>query len=923
MTILPPLSELPVIFPDGRQFVMISPDGEIRHADIQTATFEIEHSPVLVCHRLWTEARLGCVLKQPLDVLELFGFVRPAQFCLPAPDGLAMRLNLPAPTSAEDKAVTIARAAQRLLDELADLLPDQAQKLAGIADMMRRGGWAWAPEVLGALGHSQMMRATPDSPPDGRPAHIWNLLEPIDETVPRQMAGTYPVSQTEVADRLSSLLGGHAEQRSGQADYASAMTAMFDTPDEAASPHVILAEAGTGTGKTLGYLAPASLWAEHNKAPVWISTYTRTLQHQIAAELTRLYPQTGKHNRKVVIRKGRENYLCLLNLEEHLGRMPGAPQSAIALGLMARWASASSDGDLTGAGFPAWLSDILGRRYTTALADRRGECIHSGCSHYHKCFVERSIRSARTADIVIANHALVMIQAIMQAGNEGAVPTRYIFDEGHHVFDAADSTFSVALTALETIELRLWIRGAEDGRAGRARGLKRRLEELVADNDEALAALEEASEAARILPWTGWSKRLAEAAPMGAAEAFFVIIRKLVYARADNPHSHYDLQTDLYPCPEELIAAARAFKDGLEGLLSPLMSLAAQIEKILNDEADTLDTQTRQRLEGLSRSLLRRASGPVAAWCQLLGDLSVMGRDGFVDWMQISRIDSTDRDVGIFRHWLDPSIPFAEAVLGAAHGVGITSATLTDSRPDNQAEDTKDTEKSKHWQSAIQLTGAQHLTHPAILSSHSSPFDYGAQARIFVIQDVARDRAETTASAMSALISASDGRALSLFTSIQRLKACWPYLADSLSQQNIALYAQHQDRMNLQTLLQLFRDDPRSVLMGTDAVRDGVDVPGDALQMMIYDRVPWPRPDKLFQARADWIGRTEWTDRLTRMKLRQAFGRLIRRKDDRGVFVILDSRLPTRLTAAFPPEIEIQRVGLAEAVEKSRLFLNS
>jgi len=176
---------------------------------------------------------------------------------------------------------------------------------------------------------------------------------------------------------------------------------------------------------------------------------------------------------------------------------------------------------------------------------------------------------------------------------------------------------------------------------------------------------------------------------------------------------------------------------------------------------------------------------------------------------------------------------------------------------------------------------------------------------------------------MSALISASDGRALSLFTSIQRLKACWPYLADSLSQQNIALYAQHQDRMNLQTLLQLFRDDPRSVLMGTDAVRDGVDVPGDALQMMIYDRVPWPRPDKLFQARADWIGRTEWTDRLTRMKLRQAFGRLIRRKDDRGVFVILDSRLPTRLTGAFPPEIEIQRVGLAEAVEKSRLFLGS
>ena len=147
-----------------------------------------------------------------------------------------------------------------------------------------------------------------------------------------------------------------------------------------------------------------------------------------------------------------------------------------------------------------------------------------------------------------------------------------------------------------------------------------------------------------------------------------------------------------------------------------------------------------------------------------------------------------------------PDHPVCRGSAGAAHRVGITSATLTDSRPDNQAEDTKDTEKSKHWQSAIQLTGAQHLAHPAILSSHSSPLTM-AQARIFVIQDVARDRAETTASAMSALISASDGRALSLFTSIQRLKACWPYLQTSLSQQNIALYAQHQDRMNLQTLL--------------------------------------------------------------------------------------------------------------------------
>ena len=104
-------------------------------------------------------------------------------------------------------------------------------------------------------------------------------------------------------------------------------------------------------------------------------------------------------------------------------------------------------------------------------------------------------------------------------------------------------------------------------------------------------------------------------------------------------------------------------------------------------------------------------------------------------------------------------------------------------------------------------------------------------------------------------------------------------------------------------------------------MRDGVDAPGDALQMIIYDRIPWPRPDMLFKARAAWQGRDSWTDRMTRMRLRQAFGRLIRRSNDRGVFVMLDSRLPTRLTSAFPPEVKVIRTGLADAITQSRAFL--
>jgi len=110
--------------------------------------------------------------------------------------------------------------------------------------------------------------------------------------------------------------GYTAEPRPQQADFASAVAAAFTPREQADSPNGVIAEAGTGVGKTLGYLAPATLWAERNHAPVWVSTYTRNLQHQIDAELNRLYLDPVEKAEKVVVRKGRENYLCLLNFAD-------------------------------------------------------------------------------------------------------------------------------------------------------------------------------------------------------------------------------------------------------------------------------------------------------------------------------------------------------------------------------------------------------------------------------------------------------------------------------------------------------------------------------------------------------------------------------------------------------------------------------
>src|SRR6185312_14201198 len=164
-----------------------------------------------------------------------------------------------------------------------------------------------------------------------------------------------------------------------------------------------------------------------------------------------------------------------------------------------------------------WFAELFGTALIGSLADRRGECIHAACSHWRRCFVEHTIRRAKTAELVVANHALVMTQAAWGGLDDNTVPTRYVFDEGHHVFDAADGAFSAELSGLETAELRRWLLGAEGGRS-RARGLKRRIEELVAARPMLETPLEAALQATRALPAPGWSARLADQRAEDVAE---------------------------------------------------------------------------------------------------------------------------------------------------------------------------------------------------------------------------------------------------------------------------------------------------------------------------------------------------------------------------------------------------------------------
>lgn len=905
------LPAVAALYLDANQAFYLSDDGELRTLSHDEARLLIHKKPVLLCHAPYIRGRLGMEHFYPFDVLELFAFVHPARFCVPTPIGLCKALGIDIPSSAEDIPPALFDIARALLGDIqndAYCAKADPLKLAGVMGLNGKG-WAWTPYIFTALGQIY----DPKEPLTSKSElNVWRHLPEWAEEAPVPPPSHHGVTKAEVELRLAQLLrDDHSEKRESQTSYAISIAQAFEPVEEEGKPHIVLAEAGTGIGKTLGYIAPASVWAEKNDGSVWISTYTKNLQRQIDQELNRLYPEQSLKDIHVGTRKGRENYLCLLNFEESAAAAGLAynPAQAVAAGIMARWVAASKDGDLTGGGFPGWLTGLLGYNHTRGLADRRGECVYAACDHYRKCFVEHGVRKSKRARIVVANHAVVMTQAALSSSLDD-MPRHYIFDEGHHLFTAADSAFAGHLTGAQMYDLRRWIRGSEGGRRTRARGLARRCEDLAEGDDKARGLVQDILHRAEALCSDGWQKRLKDDAAKGAGEQFITLVLKQVMARADGKDEGYSLETALHPAIELLPERAQTLQKALKYLQKPMNDLAEHFRKRLQAQAETLSTETRKRLDTIITSIERRSRMTLQAWIDMLGAL----RDGaasseFVDWLELTRIDGQTVDAGYYRHWIDPMKPFAASLRPHVKGMAVTSATLKDGA-------------AEHWDQALRHTGAAYLnfekTHH---ESFPSPFDYPAATRVFVIDDVNKTDARQVSSAYQTLFKASQGGGLGLFTSIQRLRRIHGMIAPGLVQAGINLYAQHVDQVDTGTLVDMFREDTHACLLGTDAMRDGVDVPGESLRLIVFDRVPWPRPTILHKARRKDFGGKTYDESLTRLKIKQAFGRLIRRKTDRGVFVMLDSAFPSRLHDAFPPGVTVHKIGLAEAAAHIRSFL--
>jgi ATP-dependent DNA helicase DinG len=870
-----------------------SPEGETRALGRGEAIARAADTPTIMLNAPLVGQRLGYPDLSGLDLLELFAFVHPARFAVPTPKGLADALGLEAPARDSKAAPFLLAAAEALLGRLQSDWPEREGAWAS-AQALWRLRWSWAPPVAQRLKR-----------PDRDERWLFSKLPEWEEGGARAAPRPVRLAEEEALERLARLVGNQAEVRQGQRDYAAAAAGVFAPRRAEGQPNMLLSEAGTGIGKTLGYLSPASLWSEKADGAVWVSTYTKALQRQLDREGLRLFPDAETRRRKVVVRKGRENYLCLLNLEDALqGGFAG--RAAILAQLVARWAAYTKDGDMVGGDLPGWLSTLFRRAGSTALTDRRGECVYAGCPHYRKCFIERSARASHEADIVIANHALVMVNAA-RGRDGGQPPTRIVFDEGHHLFEAADSTFAAALTGQEAIELRRWIMGPEGKSRGRRRGLAARLMDVASYDEQGALALDMAVQAAGLLPGDGWLQRLGDGSAFGPLEKLLAAVRSTVYARATAQDAGYGIETEMAELDGDVVAAAAPAVEALEQLMRPLMALARRLEAVLEDAPDWLDSQARARIEGAIGGLSWRTQA-LAAWVALAARIGGPADPDFVDWMAVDRIDGREFDIGLHRRWLDPTRPLAETVLKPAHSVLVTSATLRG---------------SEGWDAAEARTGAAHVEGAVARFSAASPFDYASNSEVLIVTDVKRGDVAQLAGAYSRLIEASGGGTLGLFTAIQRLKAVHARIADRLARAGLPLYAQHVDPIDTGTLVDIFRDDPHASLLGTDALRDGVDVPGHSLRLVVMEGVPWPRPTVLHSARRAGGGGSAYDDRVVRARLAQAFGRLIRRVDDRGVFVLLSAATPTRLLSAFPPGVAIRRVGLAEAAERVRLRLST
>ncbi|MHB0927391.1 MAG: ATP-dependent DNA helicase [Candidatus Nanopelagicales bacterium] len=646
----------------------------------------------------------------------------------------------------------------------------------------------------------------------------------------------------EALDAVVADLGG--ERREGQRRMAQAVLQAMETREH------LLVQAGTGTGKSVAYLVPAILRALQRQETVVVSTATLALQRQLVGrDLPRivkaLAPLLGR-TATFAVAKGRHNYVCKARLnadfaaaEDDAAALFAAPTTK--LGREAKrvrtWAFLTETGDRED------LEPAPDQRVWRALSVSGNECIGAAkCPYGDECFTEKVRTEAAGADIVVTNHAMLVIHAL--TGHpllpEHAV---VIVDEGHDLADTVTNQATEVLTA---------------GMVERAATRGRRL----IDTD-IVGLLEDAADGLSLLfneIAKPWPQRIARDVEHEQLLAQSVLVPALTAVR--------DAANNALVA---LAAAAKGDGDAPADVQAERLAARVAVTEV-NDVAGRLLALKDQDVAWLDRAEGRAPSISVAP-------LTVSGL--------LAETLFGDKTVIVTSATLSLGGDF-EAI---ARSLGLRAEPRAfnpdafhedpDEEPDAQTPDTMG------WTSL----------------DVGTPFDPAKQGMLYVASQLpAPGRDGTSADQLDELrqlIEASGGRALALFSSWRAVDAAEALLEPVCQAMRVELLVQRRGAV-VSDLVKRFAADETSVLLGTLSLWQGVDVPGESCSLVIIDRIPFPRPDDPLhaarQARVDAAGGSGFMSVAVpraALLLAQGAGRLIRSQRDRGVVAVLDSRLAT------------------------------
>jgi len=653
------------------------------------------------------------------------------------------------------------------------------------------------------------------------------------------------------------------EDRPSQRDMAATIATLYNDGG------VGLLEAGTGVGKSLGYLIPAIRWAARNKQRTVVSTNTITLQEQLVRkDLPFLAAALGDDvSVRFALLKGWRNYLCLLRLEQAklLGGSLLEDDIGADVARLDAWAEETEEGSLSDLPSPP-RPDVWDE--VSAEPDL---CTRNACPHFQRCFLFKARREAAQADVVVVNHHLLMSDvAVRRAqgnwGDAAVIPpyTRVVIDEGHHLEDAAAAHLGASVTrrTLQRLFSRLDRRG---------RGLVAALVERLSARSDLLSAASLDVVNQRIAPSVRAAREKSELL-FDVLLAFLQQSGASVVRLTDEFAGHPVWRAGLNLALTDVLREIRVLSESLTVVRERLESSG--------DRDDALAPLLNEL-----RGVARRLEGAGDALTDALRPSA--GSDPSIRWVEVK---GREGNVSVTAVPLDLAPILRDDLFRKVKTAIVTSATLA---ADGRFDFVRD---------RLGLTEDDVTPATAVFPS---PFDYPAQALLAVPTDMAAPNIDAATHfehvmrIVQDVASAAGGGLFVLFTSHRDVRAAAERLRASEIGARLPILVHGEDARGV--LLDRFKAANDAILLGTASYWEGVDVPGAALRALVIARLPFRVPSEpITAAHCEAIearGGNAFAEYMVphaSLRLKQGFGRLIRSASDRGVVILADPRVVSK-----------------------------